>query len=1682
MTRYLYISLLGVRLLFWAGLTAVCPAQSPLPQDFIQWKNDGYDLGNANEALARDFNLDGRLEVLLSDQLGNVVMVDAATGRKIWSRQLEGGPLLGPIYGQFLALWPPEVVFLHQDGRIPVLNAGSGDPRADTALSANGSTRFALVPMILPAPRMDLTDRMLAVTDQHELVNFDIRPRDMSLDAWAGLSISRLGEHPTATPAVGLFARPEGKELPGAVFISTAGQVIFLDLAHPTRSPSVNPTRFDSKSVVALVESTEGSVQEIVVCDHLGNIRFYAMDFSHAPAVFDPRHDGYIRTNCPPRGFLPIVADLNADGTADFILTSTSGVVVVDGASRRIPDGGVYSIVRQFITPPALIQGTLDGEERSILILADDAGLLHLLDPLAGADGGNMLLDRISLGEPLSSSTPLVLSVNGDGKACILVQKRRGVALLKTNLKIGPYSLAWPASAGSKLRNGGRSVWLDEHYKKRGEAYHAILANLLATARTSLEEGDYEKATEATEKILSVSANHREAADIHSRAFRLANRAHLLYAAGASVLILAALLYLFARTMAIRSILKKTRDLADLGQADRIVAVFERFFRQRRGPLRVIEHMGALLREHGLCADGLKPVLERGHRLRPENENITIALAWVYMEADNLDREAQTVYQKAKAISDEPASFDLALGRMALAEGELAEARGYLESAYQGGNRDPLLYDSLARVYAKLDLLIPRHLPVFETASHRHPEATWLLEALAKSYIKARLQQTPKARQTFEQLAEANPHSSLARQELAAAWYREGQFDKARETARKTLEIEPENAVGLQVLAWCAWRERDVSDEARDVYFRASERYPGDTQLLQVVARFLLNEPELQDYPPSLQELLDTAGAPIETAGERILRAIRSSAGDPEFLALAAQAGMRWRQSLVTRHALEALRLERELTDQQILALAKAYLSQPEEGNPIPEVLLSASILEPEMTGLDELLGQILIRQRLYQAEHLQVFERLCARADEPVDRVCYGLHLARILEGLGRYSAMAEVLAGVQKSVESLAESIENRNEWATETQRLLAIAHSNLQDFHRAVRHYESLLEGSPDDPEALVGLGQTYARMDNHTPEMYEVIHRARELAPNDPYLCFASGVEATEGGQWSEAEHYLLLTLKTGGEFQDLVLNQIQSFIRRSPGADSIPARWLRAHALLTLRRYEDLPEETETICALNPKEKPRVLALYERVLQSEPRNVIALCERARILHRQDVNSQARALLEDALKIQSDYRPAQRLLLEVYETMILRQTENVALRFDMGQLAMRLGEYDKAVPCFQKTRLETGYEKQSTRLLAECFYHKNMYELALQEFQHLSIERSSLPMLYRIGREFETQGNMMAARMAYQRVYATDANYEDISDRLHNITQSSDAALSGATLNLSKSRPEERKKTSLRYDLRDEVGRGAMATVFRAFDNELEEIVALKILPENFLGNEEALRRFRLEARSARHLTHENIVRIHDIGEEQGRKYISMEYIDGLTLKKIIQSKNMTVTPALFLHVARKIAGGMAYAHSLGVVHRDLKPANIMITRKGECPLEEGVVKITDFGIAKIADHAGHTMTGALVGTPLYMSPEQVIGRECDHRADIYSYGVLLYEMAAGSPPFKDGDLAYHHLHTRPEPLQNVHGDLGAIIIKCLEKDPARRYSSFQEILDALQKIGENSVFTAPSPKPAKGAGA
>src|SRR5687768_15841380 len=280
-----------------------------------------------------------------------------------------------------------------------------------------------------------------------------------------------------------------------------------------------------------------------------------------------------------------------------------------------------------------------------------------------------------------------------------------------------------------------------------------------------------------------------------------------------------------------------------------------------------------------------------------------------------------------------------------------------------------------------------------------------------------------------------------------------------------------------------------------------------------------------------------------------------------------------------------------------------------------------------------------------------------------------------------------------------------------------------------------------------------------------------------------------------------------------------------------------------------------------------------------------------------------------------------------------------------------------------------------------------------------------------------------------------------------------------------------------ETIAHYRIVEPIGAGGMGAVYKAFDNKLQRVVALKVLPEEYVAQQDRRRRFFQEARAASALNHPHILTIYEVGEDDGKPYIAMEFVEGQTLRQKIKTNQLQLSE--ILEIAIQIAAGLSRAHELGIIHRDLKPENLMLSR-------DGYAKILDFGLAKlvaerdralVADSEQKTLirgvqteSGTLMGTVNYMAPEQLLGQRVDRRCDVFSFAVVLCEMLTGTAPFVHGnriDTMHAILHREPR-LPGASGselpiDLQRILTKALAKTPKDRYQSVDELAAELEQI-------------------
>lgn len=407
------------------------------------------------------------------------------------------------------------------------------------------------------------------------------------------------------------------------------------------------------------------------------------------------------------------------------------------------------------------------------------------------------------------------------------------------------------------------------------------------------------------------------------------------------------------------------------------------------------------------------------------------------------------------------------------------------------------------------------------------------------------------------------------------------------------------------------------------------------------------------------------------------------------------------------------------------------------------------------------------------------------------------------------------------------------------------------------------------------------------------------------------------------------------------------------------------------------------------------------------------------------------------------------------------------------FGAALACSHLGEFEKAIRLLQNIRESDKAFDQSRALLGRCFYELHDYaHCAAALDNHLTgkrVETSNIEYFYMLALAYEQLGKLDKSQQILLKIRSINVGYKDVTQRLSNISsrismgmEPAGAASAGAMPTTAGQEPQVMRMVEnllgSRYAFERELGRGGMGVVYLARDTQLDRLVALKFLGTMVDDSEESRQRFVREAKAAARVNHPNIISIYDIGAEQGRAFIAMEYVEGTDLTRRIIDKGK-LSPREAVNLCIQACSALDAIHQAGIVHRDIKPDNVLITHGG-------LVKLTDFGLAK-AGTARLTASNIILGTPAYMSPEQTRDSDVDARSDIYSMGLVLYEMLTGKCAFAGGNALERQETELPPPpgslTEGIPDLLNRIVMKCIAKDPAQRYQTAPQLIAHLRQV-------------------
>jgi tetratricopeptide (TPR) repeat protein len=402
------------------------------------------------------------------------------------------------------------------------------------------------------------------------------------------------------------------------------------------------------------------------------------------------------------------------------------------------------------------------------------------------------------------------------------------------------------------------------------------------------------------------------------------------------------------------------------------------------------------------------------------------------------------------------------------------------------------------------------------------------------------------------------------------------------------------------------------------------------------------------------------------------------------------------------------------------------------------------------------------------------------------------------------------------------------------------------------------------------------------------------------------------------------------------------------------------------------------------------------------------------------------------------------------------------ERMGAAFEAGEVSIENDDWGRAIRSLQLVPIDDPDYANASNLLVEAYLREGHLDLAAAKIdeiiQNVGPETVPLETCDGLADRLEEAGEYERALEMLEIVRNRDATYPNLATRIECLRKRLSNGSSGGTAPATAT--GDAFGSGFRYEILEEIGRGGMGVVFKARDQRLGRIVALKRLPDNLRNHPKAIKLFLREARAAAALNHPNIVTLFDADQEGDTFYITMELLEGSPLQSILHKRGR-LAPRDVARLGIQVANGLEYANEQRIVHRDIKTGNLFFTKRKR-------VKIMDFGLAKMLEEVRRAST-VIGGTPYYMAPEQAVGGNVDHRADIYAFGVTLYELLTGKVPFSDGDVTYHHRHTPPvDPrvhCEEVPDAMAALVLHMLAKDPDDRCGSAARVGERLQEISK-----------------
>ena len=1565
-----------------------------------------------------DVNIDGVPEIIVTDIAGMVSAIHADTGAILWQSQVSGSGLTPPLPGSYVADGVVDIVVGDYLGSVFLIAGGTGQVLAECP---TGERILPLSPTLVPLPVTDPppADAAVVLSDSGTamMIAFGGDPIAGTV-LWSNRDFDRL-EFPlivanvirpdvaslvaaSTLSEIRLLSPSQGNSLP--IGRSRADSYV-TEGRRPIRRPlAVGDMDGDGLADLAYADKASGDEHVLVLTSKGSGLKELWPESAQTLAVENL-----------------LMADFRPGGGRELLVVEEDSFDIFDAAGQRLLS---EVVVEGFGSDIALLEAA-EADRPTHLIYFDKAGLLRIKAIHAGKTGALELTQVFAAKPPFSVAQGGLLVGDGDGDFCADVYgvvnesgRQSEIYCIATELRFPSTALGWVGERGHPFRSGRLDPLYYSRLAEQQMSIDRLVAKTLSEAQARYVANDWDGATTGALMVLAWNPEHSEAKSLLTSAKIGRHFVKIVVAVLLAVAFIGLLVLTVGKNLWRNRLRRQAEAREEEEDYDGAIDLYMRLRRLHPRNAEVRDRLAELLISQEVYPAESIDVFEAAAAANPDDEYLTHGLARAYMENRRTHERAMETYNRVRRTFTSRDEIEAFLGVAYANRGETGEAMARLEDAVRHGCVEIKPLQTLGRLYLESGSVPADVSPAFETASQNSPGDVELLETACLAHIAAR-RADEEAMTAYHRLLEFRPRHAAVLAQLSYIALSRGEKQVAYEFAQRVLEQDSESARGLALMGHALVALARQDEEAVSLLERAIAANPDERVLVRALAHAYL----------TLDRHDDEAVAVFK-------RARQDNPDDASLNAAVADAAEKEGDRALLITALEQLVVLGRRSEDIMLRLGLSYR---EEG------VVDTKAIEPYQQALEampgdektrRLLGEIYVREDRMDGGVIAILEPLAEGDDPPLE---LALHLARALQVADRHEDSLKLL-----------ERLLADHPGAPEIARLHAEASLRSNRLENAIEEYQRLLAQNPNDAEALANCAIATSDLQRMDPRSVNLYQRALALNPDHPgVLRVIARVHAAKGAA-TEAIKDLKRVLEIDPKQRPIVLRDCHAFIEAH---DDVPEmRWFYAQILVADGRFQQAVEQLKRIYELAPSSADGLIRLYEQILSKDRENIHAHLGVALLHHDKGDFFASRSSLEQAYNLAPDNADVIGELTALYEA-ILAKSDDMEARFRLAGVYRRVGRHDDAIACLQRCAQDYRWEQQATFSLAETFVDKGMLDIAFNELRKLPIEGDAKELLYDLAGRFEDKGDLVGAKNAFRLLVSTDISYRDVRNRFD--------ALAGST-----SDPMVLEKTAIvndlsdvarrRYELLEELGRGAMGIVYRAKDHELDEEVALKILPDNLSNNLDAISRFKSEARSARRLSHPNIVRIHDIGEEMGRKYISMEFVDGMDLKAYKKEQNLPVTE--ILSMGASIASALTYAHEMGIVHRDIKPANIMVG-------SDGAVKITDFGIAKAMQSNDATMAGAVLGTPLYMSPEQVRGAEIDNRADLYSLGVLLYELVAGEPPFANDNLAYQHLHADPPPIENAPPVVAEIIMKCLEKERDDRYATGDELSAALTSAAD-----------------